>query len=115
MSFITLTPLRYLTSELVDLRAANANLILRRFARRASFEATSAPANAKRTPIGVLCVVCSDLNRCHPENTVFLMLFGRFLELFRVVLIFRYSSDTVLSFLDLTLIDDIKTMLSARK
>ena len=45
-----------LTSELVDLRAANANLILRRFARRTSFEATSAPANAKRTPIGVLCV-----------------------------------------------------------
>ena len=54
MSFITLTPLRYLTSELVDLRAANANLILRRFARRASFEATSAAANAKRTPIGIL-------------------------------------------------------------
>ena len=47
-----------------DLRAANANLILRRFARRASFEATSAPPNAKRTPFGVLCVGCSDLNRC---------------------------------------------------
>ena len=43
-----------LASELADLRAANANLILRRFARRASFEATSAPANAKRTPEGVL-------------------------------------------------------------
>jgi len=27
MSFITLTPLRYLTSELADPRAANANLI----------------------------------------------------------------------------------------
>ena len=52
------------TSELVDLRAANANLILRRFARRASFEATSAAANAKRTPEGVFCIVCSDLNRC---------------------------------------------------
>ena len=46
-----------LTSELVDLRAANANLILCRFARRASLEATSAAANAKRTPEGVLCVV----------------------------------------------------------
>ena len=41
---------------------SNANLIPRRFARGASFEATSAPANAKRTPQGVLCVVCSDLN-----------------------------------------------------
>ena len=40
------------TSELVDLRAANANLIPRRSARRASFEATSAAANAKRTPSG---------------------------------------------------------------
>ena len=40
-----------------DLRAANANLIPRRFDCGASFEATSAPANAKRTPEGVLCVV----------------------------------------------------------
>ena len=37
-----------LTSELVDLQAATANLILRRFARRASFEATSAPAKTKK-------------------------------------------------------------------
>ena len=44
---------------------SNANLIPRRFACGASIEATSAPANAKRTPIGVLCVVCSDLKRCH--------------------------------------------------
>ena len=43
-------------SELPTAFGSNANLILRRFARRASFEATSAPANAKRTPIGVLCV-----------------------------------------------------------
>jgi len=41
-------------SELPSAFGSNANLILRRFARRASFEATSAPANAKRTPIGVL-------------------------------------------------------------
>ena len=33
--------------------------------RRASNDTTSAPANAKRTPIGVLCVVSSDLNRCY--------------------------------------------------
>ena len=38
--------------------AANANLILRRFAGRASNDATSAPANAKRTPIGVLFALC---------------------------------------------------------
>ena len=37
--------------------SSNANPIPRCFARRANFEATSAPANAKRTPIGVLCVV----------------------------------------------------------
>ena len=33
--------------------------------RRASNDATSAPANAKRTPQGVLFVVCSELNRCY--------------------------------------------------
>jgi hypothetical protein len=43
-----------LTSELVDLRAANANLIPRRFACGASFEATSAAAKQKSHPIGWL-------------------------------------------------------------
>ena len=33
--------------------------------RRASNDATSAPANAKRTPSSVLCVVCYDLNKCY--------------------------------------------------
>ena len=41
----------------------NANLILRCFARRASFEATSAPANAKRTPIGVLFALYKDYEK----------------------------------------------------
>ena len=47
-------------SELPSAFGSNANLILRRFACGASFEATSAPANAKRTPEGVLCVVFGD-------------------------------------------------------
>jgi len=38
--------------------------------RRASNDTTSAPANAKRTPEGVLCVVCSDLNRCLPNYSL---------------------------------------------
>ena len=63
MSFITLTPLRYLTSELVDLRAANANLNPRRFARGASFEATSAAAKEKNPPIGELFSLYKDYEK----------------------------------------------------
>ena len=51
-----------LVSKLPDLRAAKPNLILRRFARRASFEATSAAAKAKDT-LWVSFALCKDYGK----------------------------------------------------
>ena len=53
MSFITLTPLRYLASELADLRAANANLAPQRFALWSNIAKRRAPQpNRKATRLG---------------------------------------------------------------
>ena len=78
---------------------SNANLILRRFARRASFEATSAPANAKRTPFGVDLCAAEYAKKHKLKLTEFLPqyeLYGRAAPIVRNKNIVDYSDKVII-------------------